>query len=80
MTNHFVLAGIGADTIDPNTKLTYTNEVVFGIEREIMPKTTFGVRYVFRNMPRVLEDVANCPMVATIWPRAQLPAAASSTS
>ncbi len=29
-----------------------------------MPKTTFGVRYVHRTMPRVLEDVANCPMAA----------------
>ncbi len=29
-----------------------------------MPNTTFGVRYVHRTMPRVLEDVANCPMAA----------------
>ena len=50
--------------IDPETKLTYTNEYVFGIDREIMPNTTFGVRYVYRNMPQVLEDIANCPMVA----------------
>jgi carboxypeptidase family protein/TonB-dependent receptor-like protein len=64
VTRHFILAGVGADTIDPNAKLTNTNEVVVGIDREIMPNTTFGVRYVFRNMPRVLEDVANCPMVA----------------
>jgi hypothetical protein len=63
-TTHFILAGVGADTIDPNTKLSMTNEVVFGLEREIMPNTTFGVRYVFRNMPRILEDVANCPMAA----------------
>src|SRR6185503_1646236 len=26
--------------------------------------TTFGVRYVYRNIGRVLEDVANCPLVA----------------
>ena len=64
VTNHFILAGVGADTIDPNAKLSYTTELVLGIEREIMPNTTFGVRYVHRNMPRVLEDVANCPMVA----------------
>ena len=55
---------MGADTIDPEAKLTYTNEVVFGFEREIMANTTFGVRYVYRNMPQVLEDIANCPMVA----------------
>ena len=63
-TSHFILAGVSADTIDPNAKLSYTNEVVLGFEREIAPLTTFGVRYIFRNMPRVLEDVANCPMAA----------------
>ncbi len=63
-TQHFILAGVGADTIDPKAKLSYTNEVVLGIDREIAPQTTVGIRYVFRNMPRVLEDVANCPMAA----------------
>src|SRR5205085_6510532 len=63
-TSHFILAGVGADTIDPGAKLSYTTELVLGIEREIMERTTFGVRYVHRNMPRVLEDVANCPMAA----------------
>jgi hypothetical protein len=29
-----------------------------------MANTTFGVRFIYRNMPRVLEDVANCPMAA----------------
>jgi hypothetical protein len=69
VTRHFILAGVGADTIDPDAKLTYTNEVVFGIDREIMRNTTFGVRYVFRNMPQVLEDIANCPMVAYELPQ-----------
>ena len=64
VTRHFILAGLGADTIDPNAKLTYTNEYLVGVDREIMPNTTFGVRYIFRNMPQVLEDIANCPMVA----------------
>ena len=64
VTNHFILAGVGADTIDPSAKLSYTTELVLGIEREVMANTTFGVRYVHRSMPRVLEDVANCPMAA----------------
>jgi hypothetical protein len=64
VTRHFILAGVGADTIDPDAKLTYSNEFVLGLDREIMRNTTFGVRYVFRNMPQVLEDIANCPMVA----------------
>jgi hypothetical protein len=29
-----------------------------------MANTSFGVRYVFRNMPRVLEDISDCPMAA----------------
>jgi hypothetical protein len=64
ITNHFLLAGVGADVIDPDAKLSYTDEVVGGVEFEVMPHTTFGVRYVYRNIGRVLEDVANCPMVA----------------
>jgi hypothetical protein len=62
-TNHFILAGVGADVIDPEAKLSYQNEVVLGVERQLMSNTTVGVRYVFRNFGRVLEDVANIPMV-----------------
>jgi outer membrane receptor protein involved in Fe transport len=68
-TTHVILLGTGADDIDPNAKLSYTNEVVVGFEREIMPRTTFGVRYVFRNMPRVLEDISDCPMAAYELPQ-----------
>ena len=64
ITNHFVLAGVGADTIDPNAKLSYTNEYVLGLEREVIPHTSAGVRYIYRNIGRVLEDVANAPMAA----------------
>jgi len=70
-TTHFILAGVGADTIDPNAKLSYTNEYVFGLEREVMRNTTFGARFIYRNMPRVLEDVANCPMAAYDLPATQ---------
>ena len=63
ITNHFTLAGVGADVIDPSAKLSYTDEAVAGAEFEIMPHTTFGVRYVYRNIGRVLEDVANVPVV-----------------
>ena len=69
VTRHFILAGVGADTIDTKAKLTYTNEVLFGVDREVAANTTLGVRYVFRNMPQVLEDIANCPMVAYELPQ-----------
>jgi hypothetical protein len=64
VTNHFQIAGQGADTIDPSTKLSYVREFVLGFERQLMANTTFGVRWINRRIPRVLEDVANCPMVA----------------
>jgi len=64
VTNHFVLAGVSADTIDPNAKLSYVREFVAGFEREVMPNTSAGVRFITRRIPRVLEDVANCPMAA----------------
>src|SRR6201999_983188 len=37
VTNHFILAGVGADTIDPEAKLSYVREFVLGFEREVMP-------------------------------------------
>jgi len=64
VTQHFQTHGISADTIDPNAKLSYTNEYIVGVERELFPSTTFGVRYTYKNIGRVLEDVANAPMVA----------------
>ena len=64
ITNHFVTAGTSTDTIDPDAKLSYVNEAVVGVDREILPQTTVGVHYTYRNIGRVLEDVANAPMVA----------------
>jgi hypothetical protein len=34
-----------------------------------MAGTTFGVRYIFRNMPRILEDISDCPMAAYELPQ-----------
>jgi hypothetical protein len=64
ITNHFVPQSVGADTIDPNAKLSYTDEYLAGFEREILPHTSIGVRYTYRNIGRVLEDVANAPVAA----------------
>jgi hypothetical protein len=64
VTNHFQLQGVGADTIDPDAKLSYTHEYLLGIEREIAPQTVLGLRYTYRSFGRVLEDVANAPIVA----------------
>ena len=64
VTNHYVAAGQFPDTIDPSAKLSYLDEFVVGFEREFIPFTTFGVRYIHRNIGRVFEDVANCPVAA----------------
>jgi len=65
VTNHYIPAGQFPDTIDPNAKLSYLDEWVGGFEREVLPNTTFGIRYIHKNIGRVFEDVANCPVVAT---------------
>ena len=68
-TTHVILLGSGADDVDPNAKMSYNNEVVLGFEREVAPRTTFGIRYVFRNTGRVLEDITDCPMAAYELPQ-----------
>ncbi|HXG89738.1 MAG TPA: hypothetical protein VNJ02_15520 [Vicinamibacterales bacterium] len=64
ITNHFITAGVGADQIDPDAKLSYQDELVAGYEWEALPNTSVGVRYVYRNVGRVLEDIADIPVVA----------------
>ena len=64
ITNHFVLAGVGADTIDPDAKLSYTSEYQLGVERALAATTSIGVRYTYRTIGRILEDVANAPLAA----------------
>ena len=70
VTNHLVTNGATAgDTIDPNAKMSYISEFILGAEREILPKTSLGVRYIYRDIGRVLEDEANCPSVAYFLPQ-----------
>jgi hypothetical protein len=61
---HLSTAGVGADTIDPNVKSSYLHEVIGGVEYELWSGTRLGVRYVHRNIARVLEDVTPFPIVA----------------
>ena len=55
---------MSADAIDPNAKLSYTDDYQLGFEREVVPNTSIGIRYTYRNIGRVLEDVAAFPVVA----------------
>ncbi len=63
-TNHFTLLGSGADEIDPNAKLSYYNEWVVGGEYSVLQGLNLGLRYVHRDIGRVLEDVQPYPMLA----------------
>ena len=64
ITQHLLGAGVGADVIDPDARLSYKDEFVFGYEFEVVSNTSLGVRYIRRTIGRVLEDVAAAPMVA----------------
>ncbi|HEY0875639.1 MAG TPA: TonB-dependent receptor [Vicinamibacterales bacterium] len=63
-TTHFSIAGAGADLIDPDAKASYLHEAIAGAEYEIWTGTRVGIRYVHRNIARVLEDVTPFPIVA----------------
>ncbi len=62
-TSHFLQQGLSADVIDPKVKASFVNEVLFGIEHDF-DGVNLGVRYIHRNIPRVLEDVQPFPIVA----------------
>ncbi|HVZ23588.1 MAG TPA: TonB-dependent receptor [Vicinamibacterales bacterium] len=64
ITQHFSLLGVGADDVDPNAKLSYVREFVLGYERQVAPNTSVGLRWINRRIPRVLEDITDCPMAA----------------
>jgi outer membrane receptor for ferrienterochelin and colicin len=41
---------------DPNIKGQYLREFLFGVEREVIPNLAVGVKYVYRNYQRTIED------------------------
>jgi hypothetical protein len=62
-TTHLLLQGASPATIDPTAKLTYIREAAIGFEFEAADQLNVGVRYVHRDMPRVLEDVGTAAMI-----------------
>jgi hypothetical protein len=63
-TSHFLQQGLSSDVIDPSLKSSYVNEAVVGFEFEPRGGLNVGVRYIHRDIPRVLEDVQPFPIVA----------------
>ncbi len=44
------------DLTDANLKGQYVREGVLGVEREIFPNVAVGARYIYRDLPQVIED------------------------
>ena len=64
VTSHFLIAGVGADLIDPDAKLSYKDEFVGGVEYQVFGNSSVGLRYIHRGIGRVLEDISPYPTVA----------------
>lgn len=47
---------LGEDTLDPNLKPYKSQEMVFGADRELTQVLSVGVRYVHKQLDRVVED------------------------
>jgi hypothetical protein len=67
-TTHLLLQTTDATTVDPDAGVTYIREGTVGFEYEARPNLTVGARFVYRDMPRVLEDLGNAAMVLFLDP------------
>ncbi len=63
-TQHLIIAGAGAARFDTEAQPTYQQELLAGVEFELAPAVSVGVRYTHRSTPRVLEDVGTLSMTA----------------
>jgi hypothetical protein len=68
-TTHYLTAGLSAAEFDPDSKSTYLDEALVGVEYEILPRLNVGIRYTHRNFGRVLEDVGLAPMISYFLPQ-----------
>ncbi|MBI3932937.1 MAG: TonB-dependent receptor [Acidobacteria bacterium] len=62
-TRHYIPAGTGAAHFDVDAKSTYQDEFLAGFEWEAIRGVNLGVRYIHRNMPRILEDIGTAQFV-----------------
>ncbi|MCK4304372.1 MAG: TonB-dependent receptor [Candidatus Eisenbacteria sp.] len=52
--------------IDPDSKLSYADEFVVGLQREVVPFLTVDLTYLHRQLGRTLEDVQDSSYVAQL--------------
>jgi hypothetical protein len=64
VTNHYLLAGAGASQISPDSKSSFQEEWLGGIELAVGRNINLGVRYIHRAVPRILEDYQPAAIVA----------------
>ena len=64
VTRHLVLAPLPAAQFDPAAKSTYEDEFLGGLEFELAPALSLGIRYIHRSIPNVLEDVGTLSLTA----------------
>jgi hypothetical protein len=65
VTRHFLPpAGLHAAQISLDSKSTYQQELLGGIEFAVGRNVNLGVRYIHRTLPRILEDYQPAPVVA----------------
>ena len=62
-TTHLVRAGTSPADFDPDSKSSYLSEGLFGFELEAAERLNLGVRYIWRDLGRVLEDVGTVALV-----------------
>ena len=63
VTNHLRLAGTSPSDFDPDGKSSYLNEGLVGFEFEAGDALNVGVRYIWRDLGRILEDVGTAALV-----------------
>jgi len=63
LTSHLIRSGATNTGIDLDARLSYTDEVVIGVEQEVRSRLIVGAHYVYRKLGRALEDVARAPVV-----------------
>jgi hypothetical protein len=61
-TTHLIQSSPHAAVIDPESRSTYKNEFLAGVEFDVFGGANLGVRYIRRTMPQILEDIGQLPI------------------
>jgi hypothetical protein len=62
-TTQLIQSSGSASIIDPNATSTYLDEFTGGVEFEVAPMLSLGVRYIHRNLKSLIEDIGQLAVV-----------------